>query len=72
MLFRCEACPNCYCEDCLPPEAEIVGKCERFVECGQRHPDQACFVLCDAECVAWAQDCGEIAVGDHLGYRFAM
>ena len=25
LLFRCEACPNAFCEDCIPEEHEMVS-----------------------------------------------
>jgi SWI/SNF-related matrix-associated actin-dependent regulator of chromatin subfamily A member 5 len=56
MLFRCEACPRAFCEDHLPSSAEIIGQCKRFQALGQRHPAQACFIRCDAECVKWAKE----------------
>lgn len=46
LIFRCELCPNSYCEDHLPIDADIVGHCERFESLGMRHPDQACFIHC--------------------------
>uniref|UniRef100_A0A7S3HHK6 Zinc finger PHD-type domain-containing protein n=1 Tax=Spumella elongata TaxID=89044 RepID=A0A7S3HHK6_9STRA len=33
-LFRCETCPNSYCEDCLPAEHHFVGECKRWAELG--------------------------------------
>ena len=56
MLFRCESCPRAFCEDHLPKDAEIIGECKRFQALGQRHPAQACFIRCDAECVKWAKE----------------
>lgn len=32
---RCEACPNAYCEDCLPEEHQMVGECDHFKAMGQ-------------------------------------
>jgi len=40
LIFRCECCPKAYCEDHLPMEADIRGRCVRFEELGMRHPDQ--------------------------------
>ena len=56
MLFRCESCPRAFCEDHLPGDAEIIGECKRFQALGQRHPAQACFIRCDAECAKWARE----------------
>jgi SWI/SNF-related matrix-associated actin-dependent regulator of chromatin subfamily A member 5 len=56
MLFRCEACPRAFCEDHMPPAAEIIGQCKRFQALGQRHPAQACFIRCDQDCVKWARE----------------
>ena len=56
MLFRCESCPRAFCEDHLPHDAEIIGECKRFQALGQKHPAQACFIRCDADCVKWAKE----------------
>ena len=56
MLFRCESCPRAFCEDHLPADAEIIGECKRFQALGQKHPAQACFIRCDADCRKWAQE----------------
>jgi len=50
LLFRCRACPNAYCEDHLPEEHIIIGKCPRLEPLGFRHPPQACYVHCNAQC----------------------
>ncbi|MCO5550259.1 hypothetical protein L7F22_003740 [Adiantum nelumboides] len=50
LLFRCEMCPNAYCEDDLPAEAELVGNCERFENLGQEPPSQAYFIHCCSYC----------------------
>lgn len=50
LLFRCEMCPNAYCEDDLPAEAELVGNCEHFQNLGQVHPSQAYFIHCCSYC----------------------
>jgi hypothetical protein len=48
-------CPQAYCEDHLPLDAEIVGQCERFEKLGQKHPAQvgmgAAFHLLFAACL---------------------
>ena len=41
-----------------------------FQALGQRHPNQACFVLCDDDCRKWGQSVGEIDTGDD-GYGTA-
>ena len=50
LLFRCEACPRAFCEDCLPDKYEMVGECDHFKAMGQIHPKQACFILCSETC----------------------
>ncbi|GIL69867.1 hypothetical protein Vretifemale_646 [Volvox reticuliferus] len=50
LLFRCEMCPNAYCEDDLPANYHMVGSCELFQALGQRHPKQACFIHCSDAC----------------------
>lgn len=55
LLFRCEMCPNAYCEDDLPAEAELVGSSERFENLGQVHPSQAYFIHCCSYCVYLAK-----------------
>jgi hypothetical protein len=54
MLFRCTHCPKAYCEDHLPLDANILKKCERYLQLGQRHPSQACFILCSEICSKFA------------------
>ena len=66
LLFRCQVCPEAYCEDHLPPTATIVGKCDRFAALGQNHPKQACFVLCSDDCLGFAKGRGLVA--DDVGY----
>ena len=43
LIFRCEMCPNAYCEDHLPPPGKfaIVNRCKRFQALDQVHPKQA-------------------------------
>ena len=54
-LFRCEMCPDAYCEDCLPLDYAFVGRnCERWEELGFAAPSNACFIHCGADCVAFA------------------
>ena len=54
-LFRCEMCPNAYCEDCLPADHAFTGVCERWVPLGYRTPTSACFIHCSLACVAFAK-----------------
>ena len=60
LLFRCECCTRAYCEDHLPQDAEIIGKCKRFQSLGQIHPAQACFIRCDADCQKFGEEHEEI------------
>lgn len=60
LLFRCIVCPHSYCEDHLPAHSRVIGHCERFQALGQRHPSQACFILCSQSCVEWAKQTGDI------------
>ena len=55
MLFRCEACPATFCEDCLPREANIVGGSARLEARGVRMPAQACYIRCSTRCEAFMQ-----------------
>ncbi|SCV74235.1 BQ2448_6667 [Microbotryum intermedium] len=56
LLFRCQLCPNSFCEDCLPPdEIDAVGDVLpefALLGCGKR--SQAFFIRC-AECVEHLQ-----------------
>ena len=54
LLFRCSQCPNAYCDDDLPVDAVIIGRCKRM-ECGGFIlPKQACYIHCSKACVEWA------------------
>ena len=55
MLFRCEACPATFCEDCLPRDANIVGGSARLEARGVRMPSQGCYIRCSARCEAFMQ-----------------
>ncbi len=52
-LFRCQMCPTAMCEEHLTLYASdnIANPCHRYVELGQNHPKQACFVICEKECM---------------------
>ncbi|KAJ8613508.1 hypothetical protein CTAYLR_002184 [Chrysophaeum taylorii] len=67
LLFRCAVCPQTYCEDHLPANARMLGRCDRFEALGQRHPTQACFILCCPECSTWAKARGEIDDDNEYG-----
>ena len=54
-LFRCEMCPNSYCEDCLPAEHEFVGVCERWAELGFNTPSSSCYIHCSRSCADFAK-----------------
>ena len=54
MLFRCTHCPKAFCEDHLPLDANILKTCERYQKLGQRHPNQACFIICSDICSDFA------------------
>ena len=54
MLFRCTHCPKAFCEDHLPLDANILKTCERYQKLGQRHPTQACFIICSDICSDFA------------------
>ena len=60
LLFRCSMCPNAYCEDHLPLDAEIIGQCQRFELLGQNHPAQACFIYCNSACKKWEPKATEL------------
>ncbi|KAL4421455.1 hypothetical protein ABPG75_010746 [Micractinium tetrahymenae] len=52
MLFRCEACPEAYCEDHLPAEADITQTCARYAALGVTRLSGACYVRCGPGCAA--------------------
>jgi SWI/SNF-related matrix-associated actin-dependent regulator of chromatin subfamily A member 5 len=52
LLFRCECCAGCWCEDCLPSAAVVVGECARFRNRGYRRA-QGCYIHCSAECATF-------------------
>ena len=52
LLFRCEACPVTYCEDCLPRSCKVVGECRRLVARGCPVQPQACYIRCSDACAA--------------------
>jgi len=56
LLFRCEVCPQAFCEDCLPAESEVQGESERLQELGFRMTQATCFILCSPECQEFFHD----------------
>ena len=54
LLFRCSECPTAYCEDHLPVDAAINGRCHRMELGGFVHPTQACYIHCSDACAAYA------------------
>ena len=61
MLFRCEACPATFCEDCLPREAVIVGGSARLEARGVRMPSHGCYIRCSPRCDAFMQRSAPLA-----------
>ncbi len=55
LLFRCTGCSKAFCEDHLPIDISIVRRNLRFQRLGFRHPAQACFIRCSAECVEYSE-----------------
>ncbi|KAK9807695.1 hypothetical protein WJX72_006345 [[Myrmecia] bisecta] len=55
LLFRCQTCSAAFCEDHMPPDAEILMHCARFQALGQIHPKQACFIHCCEDCKSFAE-----------------
>ena len=55
MLFRCEGCPLAFCEDHLPPEADVVMESQRYNDLGMRRIAAACYVRCSPECLRLAE-----------------
>lgn len=66
-LFRCEICQYAYCDDCLPPESEILGECQRFIELGYRRPSSAYYIRCSVECQQHDSDKYFDAVDEIIG-----
>lgn len=52
LIFRCSECPNSYCEDHLPEDVSIIGRCFRMETGGFQLPRQACYVYCSDRCRA--------------------
>lgn len=48
--FRCEACANSFCEDCLPSDVEFLEKVERWEGLGFRYPRNSCYIRCSKAC----------------------
>jgi hypothetical protein len=64
LLFRCESCPNAYCEDCLLPDHQVTGDCERLNRLGFRLPGSACYILCKQECMEFYTHLSKTEEGD--------
>ena len=57
LLFRCEICPDAYCEDCMPVESSnILGTSTRFSELGYRNPPSCCYCVCSLRCQYFAEN----------------
>jgi len=54
-LYRCNACPNAYCEDHLPPTARIINTNERMEKMNY-FVHNGIYIHCDKECEDWAAD----------------
>jgi len=57
LLFPCQVCTDCFCEDCLPISNEgfrILGACERFEQLGFNSTKRAAYIHCCKDCEDWA------------------
>lgn len=45
-------CEHAYCEDHRPDEHAVTGESELYQALGQRHPGNACYILCSEDCKA--------------------
>jgi SWI/SNF-related matrix-associated actin-dependent regulator of chromatin subfamily A member 5 len=56
--FRCEVCPNAYCEDCLPQDFEFVGGVsKRWESLGfDSIVSNACFIYCSESCKSYMNE----------------
>jgi len=48
--FRCEACANSFCEDCVPAEVEYLERVDRWEEFGFKCPRNCCYIRCSSGC----------------------
>jgi len=48
--FRCEACANSYCEDCVPPDVDFLEHVERWDDLGFKYPRNCCYIRCSKSC----------------------
>ena len=48
--FRCEVCPQTFCEDCVPAEYEYTGYCNRWSKLGYKQPGSSCMIICSKDC----------------------
>ena len=73
LLTWVQACSNAYCEDHLPPDADMIFECPRFLHFGQHHPKQVgarplqCWSILHAAnrwcqiIVPWGPEVGEVS-----------
>jgi hypothetical protein len=45
-------CEHAHCEDHRPDEHTVTGESELYQALGQRHPGNACYILCSEDCKA--------------------
>ncbi len=52
LLFACQSCPGCYCEDCLPASTvRFIGNTlERFEELGYEGVPRVVYIHCSKQC----------------------
>jgi len=59
LLFPCQSCSICYCEECLPrdePGFRILGECDRFEKLGFDSTNQRVYIHCSAYCETYAKE----------------
>lgn len=54
-LFRCSECSNCFCEEHLPNDAVINGRCLRLEKTGYTLVSQACYIFCSETCATFSE-----------------
>lgn len=50
LLFRCEMCPEAYCEDCIPGDAKVLGPSIRYEATRYRISSTTCYINCSLTC----------------------
>ncbi|CAB9517489.1 ISWI chromatin-remodeling complex ATPase ISW2 [Seminavis robusta] len=58
ILFPCQACPNAYCEDCLPtgnPGFRYLEQCDRFEQMGFNSTKTSVYIHCSNHCEEYAK-----------------